>query len=100
MPGNKNINEYYSCAFLHDPNISISLPKYKILLTYEEETVEVFGCSILLRADLDKTALYCALENSKKYKRNLNKYFTYVFKNNEEIVCLKFNNNKYMFEMI
>ena len=99
MSWDKNINEYHSCVFLPDPNISINLPKYKILLTYEEEIIKVFGCSILLRADLDKTALYYALEDSKKYKRNLNEYFIYVFKNNEKIVCLKFNEIKYIFEV-
>jgi hypothetical protein len=91
--------EYNVCAFLYDPSISIRFPKHKVLLVYEGNIINVLGCSILLRSDLDRTALAFALDDSKKYKRNLNNYFIYIFKDNVELGCLKFNEKKYLFEV-
>ena len=95
----REVTEYNACAFLYDPSISICFPKYKILLVYEGNIINVLGCSILLRSDLDRTVLACAIDDSKKYKRKLNNYFIYIFKNNEEFGCLKFNEKKYLFEV-
>jgi len=100
------VKKYNSCSFLYDPTLYVTLPKFKILISYEDELIKVLGCNILVRADLDKTALFFVQQDAKNQKREVSKYMLSVFKESEnslvweKLIKLKFNSAKYMFETI
>lgn len=100
------IKKYNSCSFLYDPKITITFPKFKVLITYDDELVKILGCNILVRSDLDKTALFFVEQDAKTENRKLNKYKLSLFKKSknsdawEDLIKLKFNTTKHMFETI
>ena len=102
----KIVEKYNSCSFLYDPEVNITLPKFKTIITYEDELIKVLGCNILIRSDLDRVALFFIKQDSAAEKRNVDKYLLSIFKNPndslvwENIVKLKFNKHKYIFEII
>ena len=101
----KIAENYNSCSFLYDPSINITLPKFKVIITYEDELIKVLGCNILERSDLDKVALFFIKQDASLEKRSLSKYILSIFKNTddlmvwENLVKLKFSENKYTFEV-
>lgn len=106
MPLYEAVKKHNSCSFLYDPKLYIALPKFKVLITYGDELIKVLGCNILVRADLDKTALFFVQQDAKAEKKEISKYILYIFKKSENsitwenLIKLKFNSNKYVFELI
>ena len=110
----RTLNKNLSCPFLYDPMLTIKFPKYKVLLIYLEEAsrfkkiheIKLLGCNVLVRSDLDSVVLFYALQDSKEvktalgFKKLLNNYFIYVYEDNEEVCRLRFNETKYIFEVV
>lgn len=97
--------DHNSCSFLYDPAVSVILPKYKIIMTYEDELVKILGCNVVIRSDLDKVALFFLRQNAVFEKRDEDKYALFVCEKSNSpsvwscLVTLKFNPIKYLFEV-
>jgi len=100
------VKKYNSCSFLYDPKVNITLPKFKVAITYEDELIKILGCNILIRSDLDKTALFFVQQDAKAEKRKISIYKLSVLKRSESfltwevLIKLTFNSTKYVFELI